>query len=285
MNESLQKVKAEQFKKLHHQSEILVLPNIWDSLGAAMLENLGYGAVATASASIAWTNGYHDGEHIPFSDVLMRLKNIATSTKLPVTADIESGYARSEKELIENIEKLISTGIVGINLEDYDKQTDSLYSIATQCKRIRAARKVAEEMDVPLFINARTDVYLRPKSVSVTADKMNETLSRGKAYLDAGADGLFPPGMIDSEDLANVVSNLQCPVNVIALRGIPNFNTLKEIGVARLSLGPGLLKIAFKAMNDLAKKIKNYEGLDEVTENEVSSDDLKRLIGLSIVKS
>jgi len=284
MNESLQKVKAEQFKKLHHQSEILVLPNIWDPLGAAMLENLGYAAVATASASIAWTNGYHDGEHIPFSDVLTRLKNIVISTGLPVTADIESGYARSEKELRENIEKLITAGIVGINLEDHDKQTDSLYSVATQCKRIRAVREVAESMCVPLFINARTDVYLRPKNFPTAANKVDETLNRGKAYLDAGADALFPPGVNDKEELAKVVATLQCPVNVIALRGIPNFKTLKEIGVARVSLGPGLLKIAFKAMKDLATKIKNYEGLDEVTENEVSSDDLKRLIGLSIIK-
>jgi 2-methylisocitrate lyase-like PEP mutase family enzyme len=285
MNGSLQKAKAEQFKNLHHQSEILVLPNIWDPLGAAMLENLGYAAVATASASIAWTNGYHDGEHIPFSDVLMCLKNIVISTGLPVTADIESGYARSEKELRENIEKLITTGIVGINLEDHDKQTDSLYPVATQCKRIRAVREVAEAMDVPLFINARTDVYLRPKNFPATANKLDETLTRGKAYLDAGANGLFPPGMNDKEELATVVATLQCPVNVIALRGIPNFRDLKEIGVARVSLGPGLLKIAFKAMKDLAKKIKNYEGLDEVTENEVSSDDLKMLIGRSIIKS
>ena len=158
-----QKVKAERFKKLHHGSEILVLPNIWDPLGAALLESLGYPAIATASASVALTNGYEDGERIPFDEVVPRLKNIARSVYLPLTADIESGYARSNGELESNIEKLISIGVVVINLEDHDKQSDALFTLEAQCKRIQVVRKVADRMDVPLFINARTDVYLRGK--------------------------------------------------------------------------------------------------------------------------
>ena len=260
--DSSQKVKAEQFKKLHHGSEILVLPNIWDQLGALLLESLEYPAVATASASVAWTHGYTDGEHVPFNEVLTRLKNIAGSVNLPVTADVESGYASTDIELEKNVAKLISTGIVGINFEDHDKKTDSLFSLEVQCRRITVIRKVAEAMNVPLFINARTDVYLR-----------------GKAYVDAGADGLFPPAMKDKDELAKLVSALSCPVNVIAMPGIPDFRTLKQIGVRRVSLGPGFLKIAIKAMKQLALKLKNYEGLDEVINNEVSSDDLKKLVG------
>jgi 2-methylisocitrate lyase-like PEP mutase family enzyme len=273
-----QKAKAEQFKKLHHGSAILCLPNIWDPLGAALLESLGYPAVATASASIAWTNGYHDGEQIPFNDVLLRLKKISASISVPLTADVESGYADSDATLEANIEKLISTGIVGINLEDYNKHGDALYSLEEQCKRIGIVRKVAEAMEVPLFINARTDVYLRGKGFVSGLERLNETLKRGKAYLDAGADGLFPPGMKDQDELAKVVSSLRCPVNVIAHPGIPDLKTLQEIGVARLSLGPGFLKIAVKAMKELAIKIKNHEGLDEVIGNDVSSEYLKMLI-------
>ena len=276
--DSSQKVKAEQFKMLHHGSEILVLPNIWDPLGAALLESLGYPAIATASASVALTNGYEDGEHIPFNEVLTRLRNIAGSVNVPVTADIESGYASSDGELESNIEKLISTGVVGINLEDHDKQSDSLFSLEAQCKRIQVVRKVAEAMNVPLFINARTDVYLRGKGFNTPEEKLNETLRRGKAYLDAGADGLFPPAMKDKDELAKLVSVLSCPVNVIAMPGIPDFRTLREIGVKRVSLGPGFLKIAIKAMKQLAIKLKNYEGLDEVIGNEVSSEDLKKLV-------
>ena len=212
-----QKVKAERFKKLHHGSEILVLPNIWDPLGAALLESLGYTAIATASASVALTNGYEDGERIPFDEVVPRLKNIARSVYLPLTADIESGYARSNGELESNIEKLISIGVVGINLEDHDKQSDALFTLEAQCKRIQVVRKVADRMDVPLFINARTDVYLRGKGFNTSEEKLNETLRRGKAYLDAGADGLFPPAMKDKDQLAKLVSALSCPVNVIAM--------------------------------------------------------------------
>ena len=277
--DSSQKFKAELFKNLHHRPEILVLPNIWDPLGAALLESLGYPAVATASASIALTNGYNDGEHIPFSDVLIQLGKIAGSVKIPVTADVESGYATSMGELERNVEKVISTGVVGINLEDQNKQSNSLFSMEEQCKRIRAVRKVADAMNVPLFINARTDVYLREQNFNTAEEKLKETLKRGSAYLDAGADGLFPLGMKNKDELAKLVKALGCPVNVIAISGVPDFKTLKEIGVGRVSLGPGFLKIAIKAMKDLAVKLKNHEGLDEVTGNEISSEDLKKLIG------
>ena len=283
--DSSQKLKAEQLRKLHHGSEILVLPNIWDQLGALLLESLGYPAIATASASVAWTNGYEDGEHIPFIEVLTRLKNIAGSVNLPVTADVESGYASTDTELEKNVEKLISTGIVGINFEDHDKKTDSLFPLDIQCRRIRIIRKVAETMNVPLFINARTDVYLRGKGFDTPEEKLNETLKRGKAYLDAGADGLFPPAMKDKDELAKLVSALRCPVNVIAMPGIPDFRTLKEIGVRRVSLGPGFLKIAIKSMKQLAVKLKNYEGLDEVIGNEVSSEELKKLVGKKLPES
>jgi 2-methylisocitrate lyase-like PEP mutase family enzyme len=276
--DSSQKVKAEYFKKLHHGSDILVLPNIWDPLGAALLESLGYPAVATASASVALTSGFEDGERVPFGDVLIRLKAIAGSVNLPVTADIESGYAASNEELEKNIEQVINTGIVGINLEDHDKQSDALFSLEAQSKRIRMVRKVAETMNVPLFINARTDVYLRGRGFVTAEEKLNETIRRGKAYLDAGADGLFPPAMKDKEQLAKLIASLRCPVNVIAFPGIPDFKILKEIGVARLSLGPGFLKIAIKAMKQLALKLKNYEGLDEVIGNELSSEELKKLV-------
>src|SRR5688572_19044246 len=127
-NNNSQKVKAEQFRALHQKENILVLPNIWDPLGAALLESLGYPAVATASASVAFTNGYDDGEHIPFNEVLSRLKRVADGVNLPVTADVESGYASTEGELEKNIEKLILTGIVGINLEDHNKNANSLYT-------------------------------------------------------------------------------------------------------------------------------------------------------------
>ncbi len=275
-NKVSQKSKAEAFKALHHGEKMLVLPNIWDPLGAALLETLGYPAVATASASVALTHGYDDGERIPLQDVLKQLTQIVNGVSVPVTADFESGYADSEQQLERNIELLLQTGIVGINLEDYDKKSGVLFSAEMQCKRIKAVMGTADAMKVPLFINARTDLYMRGKQDQ--KQKLLDTENRGKAYIDAGADCFFPVAMKNKDELAYLVSSLKCPVNVIAIQGIPDFETLQEIGVARLSLGPGFLKVAIKAMKGLAQKLKNYEGLDEVTNNEVSSEFLKKLV-------
>lgn len=277
MENSASQQKARVFKELHHSGTVLVLPNIWDPLGARLLESLGYPAVATASASVALTNGYDDGERIPFNDVVTRLAQIVKSVALPVTADIESGYTDTEEQLQKNIEALLETGIVGINFEDYNKRTGLLLPIESQCRRIKLIRKVADAMQVQLFINARTDVVLRGKEFG-TEQKMDETLNRGKAYLNAGADCFFPLAVKNKNELVRLMASLQCPINVLALPGIPDFKTLRDIGIARVSLGPGFLKIAIKAMKTLAMKLKNYDGLEEVIENEVTSEYLKNLV-------
>src|ERR1700733_10152682 len=155
MNNISQKEKAERFHELHHSDKMLVLPNIWDPLGALLMESLEYPAIATASASVAFSNGYNDGENIPFDDLLLLLKRIVNSVSLPVTADIESGYADNDVQLKENIKLLIGSGIAGINIEDTDKKTNGLRSVETQCNKIRLIRKIADKMDIPLFINAR----------------------------------------------------------------------------------------------------------------------------------
>lgn len=276
--EHSQQTKAEVFKALHTGNEILLLPNIWDPLGAALLEDLGYPAIATASASVAFTHGYDDGEIIPFDDLLSTLSRVVKSVRLPVTADIESGYATSEKELQSNIERLLETGIVGINLEDSDKESNSLYPLQQQCDRINAVREAAIKNNVNLFINARTDVYLKAKQSVAPEEKLAETTKRGQAYLSAGADCIFPPGLVNEADIAALVNTLRCPINIFALPGIPDLNCLKELKVARLSIGPGFLKIAVRAMKEAALKLKKGEGLAEIIHNDVSSQYLKKLI-------
>lgn len=132
--------KAEHFHKLHHTGKILMLPNIWDTLGALLMESLEYPAVATASAAIAFANGYNDGEKIPFNDLLILLKKITDSVSVPVTADIESGYAGSDTQLQQNIKLIIDAGIVGINIEDTDNKTNKIQSVETQCNKIRLSK-------------------------------------------------------------------------------------------------------------------------------------------------
>ena len=271
-----QQEKANQFYQLHHSDKLLILPNIWDSLGALLLENMGYPAVATASASIAFSRGFNDGEQIPFEEILVIIERIATNINLPVTADIESGFADNEKRLAENIRQVIKTGIVGINFEDTDKKTGSLYSIETQCERIKVIKKVAGEMDVPLFVNARTDVYLRGKGPAEA--KLDETIKRGIAYKNAGADCFFPLAAQKQSDIKAIVDNLQMPVNIILIPGVPAIDTLHKTGVKRISLGPGFLKIAIKAMKNLAAKLQSHEGLEEIAGNEITSDYLINLV-------
>jgi 2-methylisocitrate lyase-like PEP mutase family enzyme len=276
-NESLQR-RAKAFRDLHFGESLLILPNIWDPLGASMLEELGYPAVATASASIAYTHGMPDGENIRFSELISLLTKIVLSVNIPVTADIESGYANNKSELQENIRLVIQSGVAGINIEDYDLINRKLFPVEVHCKRIKIVRETADAMGIPLFINARTDVYVKGTEWKTNGEKWEETVKRGKAYLQAGADGFYPITMTDEKEIAALVAEVPGPVNILANPGIPGIKTLKEAGVARLSLGPGFLKAAVRAMKQTALQLKNEEGLSAVTDNEISSDYLKKLV-------
>jgi 2-methylisocitrate lyase-like PEP mutase family enzyme len=172
---------------------------------------------------------------------------------------------------------------VGINIEDSDKQTGKLYSIEAQCRRIELIRVVASQMSVPLFINARTDVYVKSDGLT-PEEKFHQTVQRARAYHDAGADCFFPILMKEKEDLQNIVAAISLPVNVLALPGIPGLKTLQEIGVARLSLGPAFLKESIRAMKEMAADLLKYEGLETVTGNPVTSDYLKQLVNKKIYK-
>jgi 2-methylisocitrate lyase-like PEP mutase family enzyme len=278
---SNQQQKAKQFRDLHYSGRLLILPNIWDPLGALLLENLGFPAVATASASVAFSNGYDDGENIPFDTLLTLLKRLTANVNIPVSADVESGFATDEVALKKNMTQLIETGIVGINIEDTDKNTSSLLPLEVQCERIKVIREVAKEMDIPLFINARTDVYIRGK-FDTDDSKYKETLKRGLAYKAAGADCFYPITLTSSDYIKKLIEQLEMPVNVVTIPGLPEVAVLNEIGVARLSLGPSFLKIAIKSMKNLAIKLRNYEGLSDITENEITSAYLKDLVSKSI---
>ncbi len=270
--------KAKQFYDLHHAGKLLILPNIWDVLGAKLLEDLGYPAIATASASVAYSNGYNDGEIIPFTDVLLIVKKIAVSVNIPVTADIESGYAQNENRLKENVRQLIETGIVGINIEDTDKKTKALLPTEVQCKKITLIKNIAAEMNIPLFVNARTDCFIHEKTFASPQLKLEETIKRGLAYKTAGADCFYPILAYKEDEIKAIVEQVEMPVNVITIPGIPALNVLQEMGVARVSLGPSFLKYALKNMKDLAIKLQSQQGLEDITGNDISSEYLKHLV-------
>jgi 2-methylisocitrate lyase-like PEP mutase family enzyme len=277
-NKLTQAEKAKQLYDLHHSGKLLILPNIWNVLGAKLLEDLGYDAIATASASIAYSNGYNDGEHIPFNTVVQILNAIASGVDVPVTADIESGYAENETQFEENMRRIIETGIVGINIEDTDKKTHSLLPAEVQCEKIKRIKKIAAEVNVPLFINARTDTFIHEKNFASPQEQLNDTIKRGIAYKAAGADCFYPILFNKKEDIKTIVEHVDMPVNILMAPSIPSLNELQEMGVARVSLGPGFFKYAIKAMKELAIKLQNNEGLEDVANNDVTSDYLKKLV-------
>jgi len=264
IQENIQPEKGKILYDLHHNGQLLILPNVWEVSVAVMLENIGYPAVATSSSAVANSNGYDDGEKLPFNDLLHILRRIVSSINVPVTADVESGYAKDNSTLEENIKKLINTGIAGINFEDSYHDEQKLIPMEEQCEKISLIKKVSLEMGASLFINARTDSYIRSNQLS-KEEKLFETIKRGKAYKEAGADCLYPIFLKDKKDIETIIKEVGLPVNILLLAGIPDFNELKETGVARLSLGGNFIKFAINAMRKVAKKLLNFEGMEDIT--------------------
>lgn len=272
-----QRKKAERLLKLHHRDKILILPNIWDVLGARLLEKIGFEAVATASASIAYSQGYDDGEIISFDEHLCILERIAKSTKLPVTADIERGYADNFVDLTQNIERLIGTGIVGINIEDSLGDGGKLVPVDYQCDKIRAIRNVADKKGVPLVINARTDVYI---SEEFGDKKVEECIRRAAVFSDAGADCLYPIAC-SMDELKQLLDRIKIPINVFADQKALPLKELEDLGVARVSIGPALLKSSLTKMMDVAETLKNYGSYECFTDGILSTDEVLEIIGES----
>lgn len=272
-----QNEKALKLHQLHAQGNFLIIANVWDALSTKLIASLGYPVIATASAAIAFSNGYLDGENIPFNQVLNTLKSIANAAlNKPVTADIENAYANDNVQLKKHIKQLIETGIVGINIEDTNSKTNKMYSIDEQCERIGIIKKTAQELGINLFINARTDVLLHHNDKTSTPIK--ELIDRANAYQNSGAHCFFPITLKKKDDIVTVLQNISLPINILTIPGIPDLSTLKEIGVTRISLGPSLLKIAIQSMKSLATELNSLRGLDKITNNEITSDYLKTLI-------
>ena len=277
MDKHTQIKKAETFLALHHDPKLLVLPNIWDPLGARMLQSLGYPAVATASAAVAFSLGYDDGEKITFDKMLDVIRSIAGSVDVPLTADIERGYSQSLDGLAENTRLVLEAGAVGINLEDSFEEGGDLRSVDDQCARIMVVRKAANSAGIPLVINARTDVFMRQATVAAE-EKLWETVARGKAYIDAGADCIYPIVAGDIETLKVIREETKAPINVYARKGAASMAELEEIGISRLSLGPGLLKTSLTAMKKVAEGLKSIGSYELFTENIIDSVEIQQFV-------
>ena len=235
---------AEAFRALHASGTPLVLFNIWDAGSAKAVALSGAKAIATSSWSVAAAHGFVDGERVPLELAIDNLRRIVCATELPVTVDLESGY----EDIGETIRLAIEAGAVGCNLEDSRPANGSIREIAEQCARIREARRSADAADIPLFINARTDVFLLPGE-----DQIGEAIARSRAYAAAGADGIFAPGLEDRARIARLVEVCPLPLNVMVGDRTPTVPELAACGVARVSHGPRPYLLAIQALQLAAR--------------------------------
>jgi 2-methylisocitrate lyase-like PEP mutase family enzyme len=231
---------ARAFHALHTGPDVLLLPNAWDAGSARIIESVGAKAIATSSAAVAWSHGYSDGHDLPIALLVRTVEQIARVVHVPITADAEGGYSDDPGETGENVFALCNAGAVGINLED-GRDAPALHA-----RKIEAARKVAARAGVDLYINARTDVYL--KRLVAPEAAVDETIKRGLAAKDAGASGLFVPGVTDAKEIGAIVAAVGMPVNVMARPGVPPAAELKKLGVRRLSAATGVAAAAWASV-------------------------------------
>lgn len=249
-----QKEKAELFKSLHIKGTSVILFNVWDAGSARTIEQVGAKAIATGSWSVAAAQGFDDGEKIPIDLVLANLQRIASSVAVPVTLDFEGGYATNTAALKENIRNVIAAGGIGINFEDRIVGGDGLHSIEDQSKRIEAIREAADSAGVPLFINARTDVFLQTYPAPHNETQLQQALERGEAYAKAGASGLFAPGLRDPDLIRKLCDNSPLPVNILVLPDTPPTNTMAALGVSRISYGASPYRLMMAALKEAGEK-------------------------------
>ena len=245
--------KAEQFRGLHVPGRPFVLFNVWDAGSAETVAGVGAKAIATSSWSVANANGYADGEHIPLVMAVDNLRRIVRATELPVTIDLESGYGDAPDAVGAAISRTIDAGAVGCNLEDSLPANGKLRDIANQCDRIRRARQTADTVKIQLFLNLRTDVFFQIPPEQHTNAMVVEALERARAYADAGADGIFTPGLTDITLIAQLAKASPLPLNIMVSDATPPLRILAEQGVARVSHGPRPYLIAMKALEEAAR--------------------------------
>jgi 2-methylisocitrate lyase-like PEP mutase family enzyme len=219
-----------------HREGLLILPNAWDAGSARLIESLGAQAVATTSAGVAWAHGHADGHHLPVPALLATIAEMARVLRVPLSADAEGGYADDLVAVEETLGRVIEAGAVGVNLEDGSGTPDLL------CAKVERAKRAGQRLGVDLFVNARTDVYLR--ALVGAERRVEETLARAARYRAAGADGLFVPGVTAAAEIRTIASAAGLPLNVLARPGLPPAAELQALGVRRLSAGSGVVLAA-----------------------------------------
>jgi 2-methylisocitrate lyase-like PEP mutase family enzyme len=242
---------TDRFRALHDQSQPLLLPNPWDAGSAKLLESLGFQALATTSSGFAATLGRLDGT-VTRDEAIAHSALIVDATSLPVSADLENGFADDPDGVAQTIRLAVDAGLAGCSVEDYSgREDDPIYEAAAAAERIAAA---AEAAAGEIVITARSENYLHGRK------DLADTIARLQSFQEAGADVLYAPGLTSLDEIRSLVESVDRPVNVLARPGVPAVAELAQAGVSRVSVGGGFAFVGLGAVVDAAREL-----LDEGT--------------------
>lgn len=228
---------AARLRDLHAPGELLVVPNVWDGLSARLVEQAGARVLATSSAAVAWARGYADGERLPLDELVAVVRCLARGSRLPLTVDFERGYGRTPEQVADAVARIVDAGASGVNLEDGGGDAAEL---------VAKLRVVRQRLGDGVFINARTCIVLHAR---VSAENVvTEVLARARAFSDAGADGLFVPGLVEASAIERIAAGCALPLNVMLLPGLPPLDALRRLGVRRVSVAARLAEVAYGEM-------------------------------------
>jgi 2-methylisocitrate lyase-like PEP mutase family enzyme len=271
--------RAVRFRSLHDPAAPLALANAWDAASARLVEASGAAAVATTSAGVAWGLGAADGNQLDRQAMLALLERVVAAVDLPVTADIETGFGATPADVADTIARVLAVGAVGVNIEDAHTEPTPdtpLRPAEEQAERLSAARAAAEKAGIPLYLNARTDVFLR--GVGEPSGRLAETLRRARIYLDAGASGMFVPGVAEPELIAELAAGIDAPLNIMVGPVSPSVPELGRLGVARASLGAAVAGAAYAQVDRAARELLatgTYESVREAIDYQLINSLMK----------
>ena len=268
--------KAERLRALHKGPRVLVLPNAWDAASARVFEAEGFPAIATTSAGMAAALGYPDGGVVPPDEMIEAIARVARAVRVPVTADIEHAYATSPDAVAAVVLRVIGAGAVGVNIEDCMPGRNELEPIPLQVEKIAAIVEAAAATGVRVVINARTDVCLG--EFGPPDSRLAVAIDRGKAFLAAGADCVFVPGVHDRNAIAELVRGIGGPLNVLAVDGTPPVAELQALGVARVSVGSGPMRASLAFVREIARELKTNGTFRAFTSHAIPYGELNKLM-------
>ncbi len=239
------------FKTLHDQDHPLFIGNVWDVPSAKIAERLQVQAIGTSSSAIATLLGYEDGEEMTFSELEYMVKRIASNSTLPLSVDLEAGYSRDPKQIVDHIKRLVALGVVGINIEDSMVVTNRVLLDANEfATTLLKIKTLLTKEHIDVFINVRTDTFLLGHP-----NVLEETKKRIELYESAGANGIFTPCIENPSDIKEIVHCTSLPINVMCMPKLPDFDTLTSLGVKRISMGNFLFENMYRQFEDTTNEI------------------------------